>query len=65
MFSDSIYPSTESFLANVQEEVIYQIRRVRNFPCLALWSGNNEILQGINSWGWSQPNYKENYKKLF
>ena len=42
-----------------------QIRRARNYPCLALWSGNNEILQGIQDWGWSQPKYKEDYRKLF
>lgn len=41
MFSDSIYPSSEPFLLNVEEEVKQQIRRVRNYPCLTLWSGNN------------------------
>jgi beta-mannosidase len=54
MFSDSIYPSTEAFLVNVEEEIKQQVRRARNYPCLALWSGNNEILQGINDWGWAQ-----------
>lgn len=41
------------------------MRRARNYPALALWSGNNEILQGINDWGWARNNYKEDYKKLF
>ena len=41
MFSDSIYPSTDPFLINVRKEVIYQVRRLRNYPCLTLWSGNN------------------------
>lgn len=65
MFSDSIYPASPEFLATVREEVVYQVRRLRNFPCLVLWSGNNEILQGIQSWGWGQSNYVENYEKVF
>lgn len=65
MFSDSVYPSTEAFLVNVEEEIKQQVRRARNFPCLALWSGNNEILQGINDWGWGKQSYKDDYKKLF
>lgn len=65
MFSDSIYPSTEDFLLNVEEEIKQQIRRARNYPALALWSGNNEILQGIQDWGWSQQKYREDYRKLF
>lgn len=65
MFSDSIYPSTEKFLINVEEEIKQQIRRARNYPALALWSGNNEILQGINDWGWGRSEYREDYKKLF
>lgn len=65
MFSDSIYPSTEGFLVNVEEEIKQQVRRARNYPCLALWSGNNEILQGIKDWGWQSAKYQEDYKKLF
>jgi beta-mannosidase len=65
MFSDSIYPSTEKFLLNVEEEIKQQIRRARNYPALTLWSGNNEILQGINDWGWGRAEYKEDYRKLF
>lgn len=57
MFSDSIYPGTDPFLENVKQEVIYQVRRIRNYPCVVLWSGNNEILQGIQAWGWGQSNY--------
>ena len=65
MFSDSIYPSDEDFLKNVEVEVRQQVQRARNYPCLTLWSGNNEILQGIRSWGWSSQRYQENYNKLF
>lgn len=41
MFSDSIYPSSENFLVNVEQEIKEQIRRARNYPALTLWSGNN------------------------
>lgn len=41
MFSDSIYPSSEKFLLNVEQEIKQQIRRARNYPALTLWSGNN------------------------
>jgi len=41
MFSDSIYPGTDQFLENVKQEIVYQVRRVRNYPALVLWSGNN------------------------
>jgi beta-mannosidase len=65
MFSDSIYPGTDEFETSVRKEVAYQVRRVRNYPALVLWSGNNEILQGIESWGWGTPKYRENYKRIF
>ena len=61
MFSDSIYPASDPFLETVKQEVIYQVRRLRNHACLVLWSGNNEILQGIYSWGWGQQSYVKNY----
>jgi beta-mannosidase len=41
MFSDSIYPSNQNFLDNVLIEIVQQIRRIRNYPALALWAGNN------------------------
>ena len=43
MFACAPYPEHEpGFVASVREEVSYQIRRLRNHPCLALWCGNNE-----------------------
>jgi beta-mannosidase len=65
MFSDSIYPGSDPFIENVRKEVVYQVRRIRNYPCVVLWSGNNEILQGIQSWGWGQASYVNNYNTVF
>ncbi len=41
MFANATPPA---FLReNVEKEVDYQVRRLRNHPCIAVWSGNNEI----------------------
>ncbi|NLJ00835.1 MAG: glycoside hydrolase family 2 protein [Bacteroidales bacterium] len=48
------YPSDDAFLANVQEEVIYNIKRLRNHASLAFWCGNNEVEEGLRHWGWQK-----------
>lgn len=65
MFSVNIYPGHEKFLRNCELELKQQIRRLRNYACIALWSGNNEILQGIKEWGWGAASYTKNYDLLF
>ncbi|MGG1678170.1 glycoside hydrolase family 2 protein [Neobacillus sp. NRS-1170] len=43
MFSCALYPDyNKNFMANVKEEIIHVVKRLRNHPCLALWCGNNE-----------------------
>jgi beta-mannosidase len=43
MFACAPYPEHEpAFVDSVRREVDYQIRRLRNHACLALWCGNNE-----------------------
>ena len=66
------YPSDDSFLANVEDEAIYNIKRLRNHPSLAYWCGNNEVWEGLNFWGWEQTVPKkimdgwfEGYDKTF
>lgn len=41
MFSESGYPSNDEFLDNLLPEIVQQVRRIRNYPALVLWSGNN------------------------
>ena len=48
------YPSDDAFLSNVTEEVIYNIKRLRNYASLAFWCGNNEIEEGLHHWGWQK-----------
>ncbi len=49
MFACSTYPATPDFLASVEKEVRYQMRRLKEHPSIALWCGNNEDL-GALTW---------------
>lgn len=43
MFACAPYPEDDpSFVDEVRSEARYQVERLRNHPCLALWCGNNE-----------------------
>ena len=54
MFACSLYPGDADFLANVEREARYNIKRLRNHPCIAMWCGNNEVDMGIARWDWPQ-----------
>ncbi|MEJ2543073.1 MAG: hypothetical protein P8Y99_03310 [Calditrichaceae bacterium] len=47
MFACSMYPGDETFINNIQQEIIDIIKRLRNYACITLWCGNNE-----NDWIW-------------
>ncbi len=47
MFSCALYPTDQAFLALVEAELRYQVRRLSDHPSLALWCGNNEALGAI------------------
>jgi len=53
MFACAAYPEDAAMVAEVEAEARYQVRRLRNHPCLALWCGNNE-----NQWLWDQKDYE-------
>lgn len=36
------YPQDKLFFEKIEEEVIYQVKRLRNHPSIALWAGDNE-----------------------
>ena len=73
IFGCTSYPSDPTFMKRVDEEVDYNIRRLRNHASLGMWCGNNEILEGLRYWGWekkySDPSIMkemfEGYDKLF
>lgn len=54
MFACTTYPVDPVFMKRVAEEASYNIKRLRNHPCLAMWCGNNEVLEGIKYWGWKE-----------
>ncbi|GAA2118435.1 beta-mannosidase [Actinomadura napierensis] len=63
MFACIDYPSEDAALrAEVAREAEYQVGRLRNRACLALWAGNNEVhaIHGLvhgnfepGDWGWA------------
>ena len=59
MFACSTYPADDEFLANIRQEAIDNVRRLRNHACIALWCGNNECQDVFYGWG----NRKEYYEK--
>lgn len=74
MFACTLYPADPAFIENVTEEAVYNIKRLRNHACLALWCGNNETEMGIQFWQWQKKfNYsderfeqlKQDYRLLF
>lgn len=64
MFACATYPGNEKFLNSITHEANYQVKRLRNHPCMALWCGNNEIDVSIQHYN---PNggkvWKKNYTK--
>ncbi|MCF6332024.1 MAG: hypothetical protein L3J11_01965 [Draconibacterium sp.] len=68
MFACAMFPGDEAFLANVKQEAIDNVKRLRNHPSIGLWCGNNEILAAWFGWGWKQKEEaksKENADKIW
>lgn len=57
MFGCGIYPAYPEFLESVRKEAEANVRRLRNHPCLAIWSGNNEDYQIAQSIGVYDPGF--------
>ncbi|HLP15033.1 MAG TPA: glycoside hydrolase family 2 protein [Bacteroidota bacterium] len=54
LFACAMYPGDEAFLSSVKQEVIDNIRRIRNHASIALYCGNNENEAGWEQWGWKE-----------
>lgn len=72
MFACTPYPHDDDFLKNISQEAQYQIKRLRNYACIALWCGNNEVEESIKYWGleqqvpaWAYQNFKKGYDIIF
>lgn len=59
MFACSTYPSDSAWMANVRQEAIDNVIRLRNHPSIALWCGNNECQDVYYGWGNRLNYYKE------
>ena len=60
MFSCSLYPAEQEFLASVRGEVAYQVKRLQHHPSIALWCGNNENV-GALTWFDESINNRDRY----
>ncbi len=65
MFACTVYPGDPAFLKNVEKEAEYNIKRLRNHPSIAMWCGNNEILEGLKYWGWQKKYSEQTYNQFY
>lgn len=72
MFGCTPYPHDETFLKNVAQEAIYNVKLLRNHPSIAIWCGNNEVEESIKYWGYDKmyskeimEGFREGYNKTF
>ncbi|XP_057669222.1 beta-mannosidase-like isoform X1 [Diorhabda carinulata] len=69
MFACAMYPTTDSYLKNVVEEVRHQVRRLYSHSSLAVFSGNNEnegaLRQNWYNTAQNYSTYYEDYVKLY
>lgn len=64
MFACALYPWDKAFLDNVRKEAVYNVRRLRNHPSIAIWCGNNEIEEAWYQWGYQKAyGWSEEQKK--
>lgn len=54
---------------NIAKEIDYQVRRLRNHPCIAIWSGNNEVSNNTEGSFFTDPNdaggIPKSFKQMF
>jgi beta-mannosidase len=54
MFACSLYPGDDEMAENVRLEAEEQVKRLRNYPNIMIWAGNNEILNGWHEWDYQK-----------
>ncbi len=55
MFACAVYAVDDKFINIVKQELEYNIKRIRNHPCIVLWCGNNEIEWTLDIMNGKQP----------
>ena len=64
MFACAMFPGDSSFLENVRQEAIDNVKRLRNHTSIALWCGNNEVLSAWKNWGWERNVIQEQSQEV-
>lgn len=64
MFACAMFPGDTTFLKNVKQEAIENVKRLRNHTSIALWCGNNEVLSAWENWGWRDNVSQEQSKEI-
>jgi len=67
MFACALHPADRDFLKLVRQEAEHQVKRLRDYACIALWCGNNENLAAMRGWQESRNNrdrYLVDYDRL-
>lgn len=57
----SVYPQEKEFADMLSEEVVYQVKRLRNHASLVLWAGDNECDLSYQSWSGFIRNPNNNF----
>lgn len=66
MFACAVYSADRAFCENIKQEIIKNVKRIRNHPSLAIWCGNNEIESAWQYWGLpDNPELKKGYLRMF
>jgi len=65
MFACALYPGDKPFVDSVRAEAEYQVRRMRNWPHIALWCGNNEIMQIFGEQVRPSKQRQRDYERVF
>lgn len=65
MFACTLYPADPAFLESVRAEADHQVRRLHHRACLALWCGNNELVQLNGDALRAAPAFRAGYEALF
>lgn len=60
MFACAVYELTDDFRSNIEKEIIYNLKRLRNHASLGLWCGNNEMELAWKEWGIPQDKKLKN-----
>lgn len=60
MYACASYELNDEFEANITQETIDNVRRIRHHACLALWCGNNEMETQTLDKAW-KPSVKQKY----